>query len=117
LFVDDEESIANMTGKTLERLGYQIQAQLNPVNALELFKARSESYDLIITDMTIPQMTGAKLAEKLKEIRSDIPIIICTGHSALIDEEKAKQLGIDALVMKPVSMSKFSKAIREVLDK
>ncbi|MCP3871985.1 MAG: response regulator, partial [Desulfobacteraceae bacterium] len=117
LFVDDEESIANMTEKILERLGYKIEKRLNPVKALELFKAKSDFFDLIITDMTMPQMTGVNLAEKLKEIRPDIPVIICTGHSAVIDEEKAIQLGIDGFVMKPVSKSKIAKAIRDVLDK
>jgi len=117
LFVDDEESIANMTGKILERLGYQIEVRLNPVEALELFKARPDSFDLIITDMTMPQMTGAELTKKLKEIRSDIPVIICTGHSAIINEEKAKHLGINGFVMKPVFQLKIAKAIRDVLDK
>jgi len=117
LFVDDEEFIVNMTGKTLERLGYQIEKRLNPVEALELFKSNPDVFDLVITDMTMPQMTGAELAEKLKKIRSDIPVIICTGHSAIIDEEKAKRLGIEGLVMKPVSKLKIAKAIREILDK
>ncbi len=117
LFVDDEEFIANMTGKTLERLGYQIEKQLNPIEALELFKAKPDAFDLVITDMTMPQMTGVNLAEKIKEIRPYIPVIICTGHSAVIDEEKAKQLGIDGFVMKPVSKLKIAKAIRDVLDK
>ncbi|MCP3873987.1 MAG: ABC transporter substrate-binding protein [Desulfobacteraceae bacterium] len=117
LFVDDEASIVNMTKKTLEGLGYQIETQLNPVEALELFKAKPESFDLVITDMTMPQMTGVNLAEKLKAIKPDIPVIICTGHSAIIDEEKAKLLGIDGLVMKPVSKLNIAKAIRDVLDK
>jgi len=117
LFVDDEESIANMTGKTLERLGYQVETQLNPVKALELFKLKPESFDLVITDMAMPQMTGVNFAEKLKEIQPDIPVIICTGHSAVIDEEKAKLLELDGFVMKPVSKSKIAKAIRDVLDK
>jgi len=80
LFVDDEESIANMVFKMLKRLGYQVEKQLNPAEALELFKAKPDSFDLVITDMTMPQMTGVNLAEKLKEIRSDIPVIICTGQ-------------------------------------
>ncbi len=117
LFVDDEEFIVKMTGKTLEKLGYQIEKRVNPVEALELFKVKPDSFDLVITDMTMPQITGANLVEKLKEIRSDIPVIICTGHSAVINEEKAKQLGIDAFVMKPVSKLKIAKAIRDVLDK
>ena len=117
LFVDDEEAIANMTGKTLKRLGYQIETQLNPVEALELFKAKPDSFDLVITDMAMPQMTGVNLAKKLKEIRPDIPVIICTGHSPVIDKEKSKQIGIDGFVMKPVSKLKIAKAIRDVLDK
>ena len=70
----------------------------------------------MITDMTMPQMTGVKLSEKLKDVRSDIPVIICTGHSSLIDEEKAKKLGIAAYVMKPLVMSDIAKTIGKVLD-
>ncbi len=117
LFIDDEESIAKMIGKMLEKLGYQIEKQLNPVEALELFKIKPDSFDLVITDMTMPQMDGVNLAEKIKEIKSDIPVIICTGHSAIIDEEKAKQIGIDGFVMKPVSKLEFAKTIRDILDK
>jgi len=117
LFVDDEESITNMTGQMLERLGYRMETSLNPIEALDLFQSKPEYFDLVITDMTMPQMTGAKLAQKLKEIQPDVPVIICTGHSSLIDEEKAKQFGIAGYVMKPASMSTIAKAIRNVLDK
>jgi len=116
LFVDDEEVITNMMQQILERLGYRVEAKLNPKEALDLFQSKPDSFDIVITDMTMPQMTGAKFAEKLKEIRSDIPIILSTGHSSLIDEDKAKQSGISGYVMKPVSMSKIAKAIREALD-
>lgn len=117
LFVDDEQAITDMTQKVLEKLGYRVEARLNPVEALDLFKLKPDTFDLVITDMTMPQMTGAKLSEKLKELRPDIPIIICTGHSSLIDEEKAKRFGIDGYLMKPASMSTIAKAIRNVLDK
>ncbi|MBU8911405.1 MAG: PAS domain S-box protein, partial [Desulfobacterales bacterium] len=117
LFVDDEHVITNMMQQILEKLGYRVEAKLNPEEALDLFQSKPDSFDIVITDMTMPQMTGAKFAEKLKEIRSDIPIILCTGHSSLIDEYKAKQSGISGYVMKPVSMSKISKAIREALDR
>ncbi len=117
LFIDDEKILVNLAGKTLERLGYKVRKSLNPIEALEIFQSSPNSFDLVITDMTMPQMTGAQLSKKLKKVRFDIPIIICTGHSAVIDEEKARQLGIDGFLMKPVSMSKISKAIREVLDK
>jgi PAS domain S-box-containing protein len=115
LFVDDEESIANMTHQMLERLGYKVETKLNPVEALELFKSKPDHFGLVITDMTMPQMTGVKLSEKLKAVRSDIPVIICTGHSSLVDEEKAKKLGIAAYIMKPIVMSDIAKIIRKVL--
>ncbi len=116
LFVDDEASITNMTGKMLERLGYKVQTATSPVDALELFRAKPDAFDLVLTDMTMPKMTGVRLSEKLKEIRPDIPVVICTGHSALIDEEKAKSLGIDGYVMKPIVIRDIAIAIRKVLD-
>ncbi len=117
LFVDDEESITGMTQKMLKRLGYKVEISLNPLQALDLFQSKPDSFDLVITDMTMPQMTGAKLAQKLKELQPDIPVIICTGHSSIIDKEKAKRLGIAGYVMKPASMSTIAKVIRKVLDK
>ena len=117
LFVDDEESITDMTKRMLERLGYKVQTSMNPVEALDLFLSQPGTFDLVITDMTMPQMTGVKLFEKLRDIRPDIPVIICTGHSSLVNAENAKQLGVDAYVMKPVSVSMIAKAIRKVLDK
>lgn len=116
LFVDDENLIVKMVRKLLELLGYQVETQMNPVEALEQFQSKPDQFDLVITDMTMPQMTGVMLSEKIMEIRPDIPIIICTGHSALIDEERAKQLGIAAYVMKPIIMTEISKTIRKVLD-
>ncbi len=115
LLVDDEKPVIDMTKKVLEKLGYKVNAILNPEEAIELFMAHPNSFDLVITDMTMPQMTGAKLSEKLMAIRSDIPIIICTGHSSLIDENMAKEIGISAYLMKPASMSKLAKTIRAVL--
>jgi CheY-like chemotaxis protein len=106
-----------MIGQMLKRLGYKVETKLNPLEVLELFKADPEAFDLVITDMTMPQMTGAKLSEKLKEIRPAIPVIISTGHSSLIDEEKAKEMGIDGYVMKPIVKSDIAVAIRKVLDK
>jgi len=117
LFVDDEKSITKMTRRMLERLGYRVETSLNPIEALDLFQSKPEYFDLVITDMTMPQMTGTKLSEKLIKIRSDIPVIICTGHSSLIDEETTKRIGVAGYVMKPASMSTIAKAIRKVLDK
>jgi len=117
LFVDDEESITDMTKRMLERLGYKVETSNNPVEALDSFLSKPDTFDLVISDMTMPQMTGVKLFEKLREIRSDIPVIICTGHSSLVNAESAKQLGVAGYVKKPVSRSKIAKAIRKALDK
>ena len=117
IFIDDDASIVKMGKSMLERLGYTVEIKMNPVEALELFKSKPDQFDLVITDMTMPQMTGVTLYEKLMEIRPDIPVILCTGHSSLIDEEKAKRLGVAGYVMKPASMSTIAKAIRKVLDK
>jgi CheY-like chemotaxis protein len=92
-----------------------VETKLNPVEALELFQSKPDAFDLVITDMTMPQMTGVTLSEKIKDVRSDIPVIICTGHSSLIDEEKAKKLGIEAYTMKPIVMRDLAKTIRKVL--
>ena len=92
LFVDDEISITKMVKRMFERLGYKVETATTPEDALKLFRLKPDHFDLVITDMTMPQMTGVKLSKKLMEIRPDIPIIVCTGHSALVDEERAKEL-------------------------
>ena len=117
LLVDDEEPIVRMEKQMLERLGYQVTERTSSVEALETFRNAPDKFDLVITDMTMPNMTGVQLAPKLLEIRPDIPIIICTGFSTKIDNEKATAAGIRGYVMKPVVMSELGKKIREVLDK
>ena len=116
LLVDDEETIVHMEKQMLERLGYDVTERTSSIEALEAFRASPDNFDLVITDMTMPNMTGIQLAPKLLEIKPDIPIIICTGFSAKIDNEKAKAAGIRGYVMKPVVMSEIAKKIREVLD-
>lgn len=115
LFVDDEESIVKMTKQMLIRMGYQVHAETNPIEALSLFEVNPAQFDLVITDMTMPQMTGVQLSEKLFAIRKDIPVIICTGHSLQIDEEKANRLGINAFIMKPIIKTELAKTIHRVL--
>jgi CheY-like chemotaxis protein len=117
LFVDDEISIVKMVKRMFERLGYKVETATTPQDALERFSSNPDHFDLVITDMTMPQMTGVKLSEKLMAIREDIPIIICTGHSALVDEERAKDLGLAAYVMKPIDMLETAQTIRKVLEK
>ena len=117
LFVDDEEPIRIMGKLMLKRIGYKVKTCRNSREALDLFQSKPDYFDLVITDMTMPGMTGVQLSEKLLEIRPDIPIIICTGHSSLINESKAKKLGIADYIMKPLSISRIGKSIRKVLDK
>ena len=116
LFVDDEEPIVRMMQQILERLGYQVTSRTSSVGALEAFKAKPDEYDLVITDMTMPNMTGIELAPRLREIRSDIPIIMCTGFSETIDEDRAKNMGILAYIMKPFLIDEIAKTIRKIFN-
>jgi PAS domain S-box-containing protein len=116
LFVDDEKSIVSMMERNLSWLGYHVEIELNPRDAVELFRSKSDQIDLVITDMTMPQMTGIQLSEALRQIRPDLPIILCTGHSDLIDEDKAERLGIAGFVMKPAAKQEMARIIRDVLD-
>jgi len=116
LLVDDEEQIVRMSQQMLERLGYQVTARTSSIETLEAFRAAPDKFDLVITDTTMPNMTGIELARKLMEIRFDIPIIICTGFSEKISPDKAAAMGIRGYVMKPIVKSELAKKIREVLD-
>ncbi len=116
LFVDDELALANAGKHMLESLGYDVITRTNSLEALELFEYQPDRFDLVITDMTMPGLTGDQLAQKLMEIRSDLPVILCTGFSARINEEKALALGIRAFVSKPVLKRQIAETIRMVLD-
>jgi len=116
LFVDDEKSAVDAVKKMLERLGYRVTARTNSIEALETFRNDPKIFDLVITDMTMPNMTGKKLASELKTFRPDLPIILCTGFSDQIDEKESKEMGIDAFIMKPIIRSEIAHTIREVLD-
>jgi len=116
LFVDDEESIIAFGKRMLERLGYQVTSHSNSLEALEVFRSNSKNFDLVITDMTMPNMPGDKLSVELIKIRPDIPIVLCTGFSEAMSEEKAALLGIKGFQLKPVVMKDFARKIRKVLD-
>ena len=116
LFIDDELSIMDLGRQVLEQLGYQVDACTSSVEALERFKTFPDKYDIVITDMTMPHMTGAKLAEEIMRIRPDMPMILCTGFSQAINEEQALDIGFRAFVMKPISIEQIATVIRDVLD-
>ena len=115
LVVDDEESIVNMLAIRLRRLGYQVEAKTNPVKALEVFRAKPDQFDLVITDMTMPHMTGDKLARAVKQIRSDAPVILCTGFNEKVERHK-EDMEIEYFLMKPVDRAKLAITVRRVLD-
>jgi len=116
LFVDDEAPIAKMGTKVLEQLGYSVTTSTSSVEALELFRSKPRAFDIVITDMTMPNMTGDKLAAEMMKIRSDIPVVVCTGNSKKISEESAAGIGIKALAYKPIVKADLAKTVRKVLD-
>jgi PAS domain S-box-containing protein len=116
LIVDDEKSIAQLQKSLLESLGYHVTAVAGGAEALRVFTSRPDDFDLVITDMTMPGMNGAALSHELLKLRRDLPIILCTGFSELIDEEKASALGIRRYIMKPMVRAEIAGAIREILD-
>ncbi|MCI5120859.1 MAG: response regulator, partial [Candidatus Electrothrix sp. AUS4] len=116
LLLDDEEVIVTMKRKILEGLGYRVTALTNSKEAWKLLRDQPDSFDLVITDMTMPGMTGADLAEKYLALRPDAAIILCTGFSKLVNGDKAKAAGIRAFLMKPVSRKELAKTVRKVLD-
>ena len=116
LFVDDEASIANMGGQILEQLGYSVTTRTSSIESLELFQAKPNDFDLVVTDMTMPNLTGDQLAVELMKIRRDIPVILCTGYSKKINDETASEIGIRAFAFKPVVKADLAKTVRKVLD-
>jgi len=116
LFVDDEESIANLGRQMLNRLGYVVTAKTDSFEALQVFRIQPDRFDLVITDMTMPNITGTRLANEIMKTRPNIPIILCTGFSELITEEKAKDMGIREFVMKPLITSEMARVVRRALD-
>ena len=116
LFVDDEKPIAKVTQQMLEGLGYEVESRTSSIEALAAFREHPDEFDLVITDMTMPNMTGKTLAQELIEIRPDVPVILCTGFSHVMNEEEALRIGIRAFVMKPLVMRDLAETIRKVLD-
>jgi CheY-like chemotaxis protein len=117
LVIDDEQLIANMEKEMLNKLGYKVVAQTNSREALMLFQEAPDKFDLVITDITMPDMAGDRLAQKILELRSDIPIIMCTGYNKSVTEEKAKGIGVRDYILKPFRMSLLAETVRKVLDK
>lgn len=116
LFVDDETALVKLATQLLEKSGYRVVGLNNPLEALEIFEADPSQFDLVITDMTMPYMTGSQLVGVLKTIRPDIPIIMCTGYSEKVSSEKAQMMGIKDFLRKPLSHSDLTRSVRKAID-
>lgn len=117
LLVDDEKSIVRLERMMLEDLGYQVKGFTECEKALKEIRTQSEKIDLVITDMYMPNLTGIQLAQKVLNVRKDMPVILCSGFSEWITEEKAMAAGVHAYIMKPIVKSKLAHVVRKVLDK
>ncbi len=116
LFVDDEAALANLARLLLERLGYKVTVKMSSPQALELFRSDPSQFDLVITDVTMPIMTGDVLAREILKIRPDIPVILCTGYTEIISKEQAQAIGIRDYILKPIVKQEMARTVREVLD-
>ena len=116
LLVDDEDAIITMEQMMLARLGYQVTSRTSSIEALEAFRDNPDKFDLVITDMAMPNMPGDKLAVELTKIRSDIPILLCTGYSETMSEEKAASIGLRGILRKPIVMKDLARKIHEALE-
>ncbi|MBU2549118.1 MAG: response regulator [Proteobacteria bacterium] len=116
LFVDDEQNLVNIGRQMLQKLGYRVTTALSGVEAFEKFKLTSRDFDLVITDQTMRGMTGTELARKIREVRPDIPIVICTGYSTSESEDKFKAAGVSRLMAKPLDFRELAHTVRDILD-
>ena len=116
MVVDDDDVLVNLNKRFLEKLGYKVTGFTSSLEALQVFKETANNFDLLVTDMTMPEMTGAQLSQEILLIKPYFPIILCTGFSELITEEKASQLGILDYIMKPVVQKDLAVSIRRLLD-
>jgi signal transduction histidine kinase len=116
LFVDDEEDLAVMGDEMLNELGYHVTSKSGAREALALFRLDPSRFDLVITDQTMPEMTGVELAGEILTLRADMPIIMCTGFSHVVDADKSRRAGIRDFAMKPLTKKEIARTIRKVLD-
>ena len=116
LLVDDEPAVVRLEQQMLERLGYKISSHTSSLDAVEVFRSNPDAFDIVLTDMTMPNMTGDQLAKEILSIKPDMPIIICTGFSENMNKEQAEIIGIKGFLMKPVIKSDMAQMVRKVLD-
>ena len=108
--------IVNVTGQILERLGYEVVAETNSLDALEKFQEKPDEFDIVITDQVMPNMTGTELITEVLSIRQDMPVILCSGFPERICQEELQRIGIKHFIMKPISRQELSGIIQELLN-
>ncbi|GIX48914.1 MAG: hypothetical protein KatS3mg131_3125 [Candidatus Tectimicrobiota bacterium] len=116
LFVDDELPLARLGQALLERLGYRVTVFTSSLEALAAFRAAPDAFDVLLTDQTMPELTGEALIQEVRRLRPELPVILCTGFSHTVDEDKARALGIDAFVLKPLVGQELARLLRQVLE-
>jgi PAS domain S-box-containing protein len=116
LFVDDEVSLVAVTLNFLEALGYKVTIRKSSLEALEAFRTQPDRFDLVITDLTMPQMGGLDLAREMRQIKPDLPVVLCTGFSVMVTQDRLKTAGISRLMPKPLILEELARTVREVLD-
>ena len=117
LVVDDERAVASLVGELLELNGYTVTVETDAENAWQLFAAEPQRFDLLVTDQTMPRLSGAQLATRLKGLRRDLPVVMMTGYSATIDEHKARELGIQTYLRKPVNGDELLAAVATAVQR
>lgn len=116
LLVDDDEAILSLGKKILERIGYTVDAYTSSRTALSYFKSSPATYDIVITDMTMPKMDGDELTREIKRVSPDLPVIICTGFSEAMTPERAQEIGASKLLLKPISKADLTRALKEIFE-
>ena len=116
LLVDDEPQLVAIENSMLTRLGYRVTTSQDSIEALEIFRRQPTAFDVVVTDMSMPKMNGLEFSQAVLAIRSDTPIIICTGYSAGLTQEKAHSVGVHGILMKPISMQTLAQSIRQAID-
>lgn len=114
--VDDDIMLLDVTKRSLNSLGYHVTIETSSPEAIKKFNAHPDEYDLVITDMSMPEMSGDEMAAAMKAVRSDISMIVCTGFSTDITESSAPKKGFDAFLLKPVQLRDLARVVRKALD-
>ncbi|NOQ46562.1 MAG: response regulator [Desulfobulbaceae bacterium] len=116
LLIDDEASLTELGKRMLSHLGYTVTTCNNSLEALERFRLEPDMYDLVITDQSMPNLPGSELIEQLRAIRPDLPVILCTGYSSILSEEKIQEIGVNEFMLKPLSMQNLAEKVRSALS-